>query len=320
MVIPDTEFASGGHLYGYWSSATSRTDAEKMSTEPTAPVPNTVASDIDDDVHAKFRIGPANPFDNAVLSGLVTLGPGPVEPSGEDEGGFGQGKPDLQANMTVDFGFYTITLGDLVWNDANNDGLTLSETGLGSVDVQLWSKNGSLPLTTTTNGAGNYAFTGLPAGNYYVWHFRHSVQSCSCSSSSRHAARLRLQHSRLPGPYPYEPGRDVDTVAINDDDNGTAVGVTPDQDGTYNSSLELGGYVQSSVFALTPGAEDAASSNNLLGLTSEPRVDFGLFTNVQTDLAVTKTDGVNIYIPGGTLNYTITVTNKGPKRCHQRAS
>lgn len=310
VVIPATEFVSGGNLYGYWSSATTRLDSGVI-TESTAPIPNTVPSDIDDNGTRQVPSGPANLFDNAVLSGLVTLGPGPVEPSLETDIETGTGQPDLQANLTVDFGFYTIRLGNLVWNDLNNDGLALGETGLSNVTLELWSGDGltqlvATPASVNTDGSGNYTFTGLPQGNYILR---------IPASEFNPGGTLRDYVSSTGGitpPYPFEPSPNAESNTTDSDDNGTAIGGTPGVDGTYNTSLGLGGYVQSSVFSLTPNAENAATSNNAMGLTSEPRIDFGVYVNAQTDLSITKTSSPTYYIPGGTLNYTVVVINKGP--------
>jgi len=75
----------------------------------------------------------------------------------------------------------TLSLGDLVWNDADNNGLHDSgESGIGGVTVQLWtpgtdnaiggtgSAADSLIATTATDGTGAYSFTGLSAGKYFV--------------------------------------------------------------------------------------------------------------------------------------------------------
>ena len=47
----------------------------------------------------------------------------------------------------------------------------------------------------------------------------------------------------------------------------------------------------------TPGNDDSTDTNT---------------NNPQADLAITKDDGVTTYTPGGTLTYTVTVTNNGP--------
>ena len=53
---------------------------------------------------------------NAIRSGIITLGPTANEPTGETPlAASGQGGPDDQGNMTVDFGFDQLVLGNQVW-------------------------------------------------------------------------------------------------------------------------------------------------------------------------------------------------------------
>lgn len=74
--------------------------------------------------------------------------------------------PD-EADPTWDAGFYPlVNLGNLVWHDANNNGLVdAGEAGIRNVVVQLF-REGADPLTATpvatdtTDGNGNYLFTG----------------------------------------------------------------------------------------------------------------------------------------------------------------
>lgn len=64
----------------------------------------------------------------------------------------------------------TGSIGDRVWLDADGDGIQdASETGgITGVTVQLKNAAGSIVGTTTTNGSGNYLFSGLAAGTYKV--------------------------------------------------------------------------------------------------------------------------------------------------------
>jgi protocatechuate 3,4-dioxygenase beta subunit len=64
----------------------------------------------------------------------------------------------------------TASLGDKVWNDANQDGIqNPNETGVQGVTVTLYEPNGTTILsTTTTDGLGNYAFNGINAGCYII--------------------------------------------------------------------------------------------------------------------------------------------------------
>lgn len=64
----------------------------------------------------------------------------------------------------------TGSIGDRVWLDADGDGIQdASETGgLTGITVQLKNTSGTVLATTTTNGTGNYLFSGLAAGTYKV--------------------------------------------------------------------------------------------------------------------------------------------------------
>ena len=62
------------------------------------------------------------------------------------------------------------SIGDRVWLDADGDGIQdASETGgITGVTVQLRNSANTVIATQTTNGSGNYLFTGLAAGTYTV--------------------------------------------------------------------------------------------------------------------------------------------------------
>jgi LPXTG-site transpeptidase (sortase) family protein len=276
-----------GVLSGYWSSGTSRTTAGVV-TETTAPLANT---DIDSDDNGTLQTG------GAVVSSVVTLGPSPAtEPSSEsDLDGGNQGQPDTQANMTVDFGFYTIILGNQVWNDLDNSGLLDgSETGIDGVVVELRSGDNTASLgTTTTSGGGFYTFSNLPAGDYIV----------RLPASDFNPGGILRDYRSSTGPLPasaYEPAPDADTNTTDSDDNGSET----------NGLLGLGGYIETLPVTLSPASEE--TFDNATGTTTETRVDFGVTNGPQIDLSVTKTDNQAFYIAGGTLNYVITVTNNGP--------
>ncbi len=289
VVIPASNFT--GVLNGYWSSGATRNNDGSL-TELAAPDPD---NDVDSEDNGQRNLFGSLP--GAVASPAVTLGLGPVEPTGETdlETGIGQGaQPDARANMTVDFGFYTIRLGDQVWNDANNNGLLDGgETGINGVTVQLWSADGSTLLdTVTTAGGGIYTFSDLPQGSYIVRLPEGNFQG---------AGILRDYYSSTGGAgNPYEPAPNPDADLTDSDDNGTEIGALG----------YPGGYIQSSVFALTPAAEQTA--NHADGSTTEFRVDFGVYNQERADLSVTKDDGIEYYLPGGTLTYTIVVRNDGP--------
>ncbi len=61
------------------------------------------------------------------------------------------------------------TVGDFVWVDANGNGLQdAGESGLADVIVELHQADGTLLVSTTTDANGHYAFTDVPAGDYYL--------------------------------------------------------------------------------------------------------------------------------------------------------
>lgn len=74
-------------------------------------------------------------------------------------------------DLTLDFGFNTpaceARLGDLVWLDANQNGIQdIGENGIAGVELNLTGPG--VTRMTTTDGSGNYAFSGLCAGAYTV--------------------------------------------------------------------------------------------------------------------------------------------------------
>ncbi len=129
---------------------------------------------------------------NGIYSGTVNLTLG-AEPTNEqlrsntatdDDDDFFD---DNDSNVSVDFGFYQLRLGNHVWLDTNNDGdADNNEPAIENMQVQLFldaDPDGAGPLlpdgifdpdvdtlldTDTTNAAGQYLFEGLDVGNYFV--------------------------------------------------------------------------------------------------------------------------------------------------------
>lgn len=69
-----------------------------------------------------------------------------------------------------DLGIYeTFSLGDLVWQDRNSNGIQeLGEEGIEGIEVKLYSSDGVELLSDTTDVNGVYGFENLPTGDYYV--------------------------------------------------------------------------------------------------------------------------------------------------------
>ncbi len=74
------------------------------------------------------------------------------------------------ANLRQDFGFFpTLSIGNLVWKDSNNNGVRdAGEAGIANVTLRLLNTSESTIATQTTNADGNYLFTGLAPGTYFV--------------------------------------------------------------------------------------------------------------------------------------------------------
>lgn len=76
-----------------------------------------------------------------------------------------------ETNLTVDAGMFEpkSSLGDLVFIDTNENGVKdNSEPGIENVPVELYTCADVLVATTVTDSFGNYIFSGLDAGDYYV--------------------------------------------------------------------------------------------------------------------------------------------------------
>ena len=156
--IPASEFAPGGPLEGHHGST-----GAGASTDP------------NDDVDGNSDgIVTGTASANGLSSGPVVLTAG-GEPAGEADAS-PTGTPDTDSNLTVDFGVYTLSIGDLVFLDDNNNGVQdPGEAAVAGVTLALLDGNGQPvlgadgePLTTTTDANGNYSFDGLPEGEYIV--------------------------------------------------------------------------------------------------------------------------------------------------------
>lgn len=250
VVIPADNFRNVGAgdtvaadpLSGYWSSGTSMandgTVTDTYSPDPDLGLDGVVGGgdddfDSDDNGATTFASGAVD----FVASTAVTLGPATDEPLGETAPN-GQGALDNRANMTVDFGFYTVDIGDQIFIDVVVDGLydNSIDTPLNGATVELFTGDGVTSLgSVVTSTDGLYSFEGLPEGNYIV---------------------------RVTPPDGYVSTDDVATTA-NPDNN------TNNDDNGITDSIP--GQVSSGTLVMTPGEFGASST----GTTTDLTVDFG---------------------------------------------
>ena len=156
-----TTITSGGGLYGFAGLAPGNYIVG--ATIPTGyAVVATNGGDADNDIDNDNN-GVNTSVAGEVRSNGVTLTTGGEPATGVDGDG-------TNGNNTVDFGLRgTGSIGDLVFNDANGNGIQdVTETGISGATVVLTYPNGQT-VTTTTNGSGNYIFPNLAPGiNYSV--------------------------------------------------------------------------------------------------------------------------------------------------------
>jgi hypothetical protein len=255
--INSTNFDNSGDvLYSY----------QNTSGNVTADTDSTATSSGENGINPA---GAANSVQaNGILSNTITLGAGVSEPVGEsDLSASGQGSPDGFADMTVDFGFYRLCVGNLVFNDMgagvnrDNGNFDSGEIGRAGVRVRLYNGAGTeIPVGPDgilgtaddaangllTDSGGNYQFCGMPQGTY-----RGAVFPGGPNSST---------------PTDTTPDDNKDS-----DDNGAPTGVAI---GSIPAST-----IVSTPVTLTPGSAGALSANtvtNSTGSTTNPTLDFGL--------------------------------------------
>jgi hypothetical protein len=224
------------------------------------PVPQAVANadtNIDNDSNgsASGTLGSGG----FVLSGPVTLVAG-AEPTTD-------GDTDVNTNMSVDFGLVApaaagnLTLGDLVWNDANGNGtFDTGETGINGVTVELLDSTGAVVGTTTTANGGKYTFANRTAGDY----------------------RVRLAATNFSAGGPLANFTASGTATADPDDN-----VNNNTDGTVSGTLGSGGVIQSGLVTLAAGAEPTTDG------------DTDANTNLTVDFAVKPTATTGTVSLGG---------------------
>jgi protocatechuate 3,4-dioxygenase beta subunit len=210
----------------------------------------------------------ATPATTGITSGTVTLGPNQQPTGDKDAGATGagdnSGSGDANDNLTVDFGFYKLSIGNTVWLDNGNGGGTAnngtkdgSEPGIAGVRVELY-KGGTLVAVTTTDANGQYLFT---------------QQTDSSGAASGNPLQPGADYQvRIPGGQTALNG-----LSSSADPAGGATPLSADNDDNGQGTSLTTGVTSSANFTLGAGAAAGAGAvaDNATGTTDQPRVDFG---------------------------------------------
>ncbi|MBI3650072.1 MAG: hypothetical protein HY231_03400 [Acidobacteria bacterium] len=242
--IPAANFTGAGALVGYQNSANSisGTDLRDNGVDPASNNPSTAG----------------------VLSASLVVGNGAFPISEPDVTASGAGAHaaigDGRDNLTVDFGFFNVVLGNLIFVDANSNGTFDGiDTPLSGATVRLYQADGTTEVpvgpdgilgttddTTgvtnqlTTTSTGLYQFSGLPAGSYVV--------KVNPGSGYRSTA---------------------DVVNTGNPNSNT----DSDDNGVGSATGQVSSAVNASAIALTPGSEPTVDNNT--GKTTNFTLDFG---------------------------------------------
>lgn len=177
---------------------------------------------------------------------IIPYAPGATGPNSLDAKGTG-GDVDVVDDC--------MSIGNLVWLDADDNGLLNgTEAGMPGVTVRLLAPNGTVMATTVTNSSGQYLFSGLFAGEYFVeivtpTGFQSSTGSLFAGNTG-----------------PYETAPDPDANPTNSDDNGTTNGIT-----ILSAPITLRETTESVADGALTGLTDVTDNNN-----ANYTVDFGL--------------------------------------------
>jgi hypothetical protein len=116
----------------------------------------------DDDADSNIAISNGNVHQSGVIN--LTVGGEPTDEKDESAT-----LPDGNSNLSVDFGFIGVSLGNYVWVDTDGDGRQdePSTSGLNGVTVTLTLPDGNV-LTTNTDATGYYTFTNLLPNTVYT--------------------------------------------------------------------------------------------------------------------------------------------------------
>ncbi len=246
VVVNATNWAVGGPLRGYASSSTTVDSAT-----------NTVDS-------KDNGIDSLTPATTGIKSGKITVGAGTSGmPTGEDQtapaagsiAGSGGDPGDTANNLTIDFGFYKVAVGNQLWVEAGGSPTTYTAgTDTTPAIVQGRTVNlidtatNTVVGTATTNASGVYVIDSTTAGN-----------PIDVTKTYKIA---------VPLPAAYAPIGAGTALTDNNNQAPTAVVSPP-----YGA----GSFLESVNFTLVPGAtSNGQVVTNATGLTTQPTLDIGL--------------------------------------------
>ncbi len=155
-----TTAVSGAYLF---SSLPAGNYYVKVTPPAGFPVPGGTPATTDNNVDNNNDGSQSGAPGTALFSPIINLALGAES--------IADGDTDPNTNFTVDFGLFSgFTVGDLVFNDANNNGTKdVGESGISGLTVELLNSAGasfSPAVTTTTNASGNYGFLVYSPGTY----------------------------------------------------------------------------------------------------------------------------------------------------------
>lgn len=256
-IEPSNWTPASGVLEGYNSSTPSQTGVVQGA------VVN--ATDADDNGN-----NATSPVTTGVISGVITLGggTGSEEPTGEDNPAtYGDGSAtgtaavDNRTNLTVDFGFYRLTVGNFVFEDENYNGvLDPAENGVDGVRVELY--DGETRVAVTTTFSGNYSFDqktdadGVHTGD-------------PLAPGTSYTVRLPATQGVLATEY----------SAVDATDTGNPGGGVDDDDNVVGMASAFAG-LTTPAFTLAAGSGAPAGStvDVATATTDQPTIDIGLLS------------------------------------------
>ncbi len=244
VCIPASMFSTAAPLEGYFSSRTTKDNAGAGFTEGASPDPNAGAGGnpgVDSDDNGT-RVASGG-YVGAVCSGTIDIsGNEPLAESPDNDAI----TPDAYENLTVDFGFYTMSAGNIVFKDFANDGiLNGSDTGLAGITVRLYAADmTTLLATAVTDANGRYIFRSLAEGQYQL----------EVLTPTGYMSSLA------------EGGSTNPNDATDSDDNGVLFTILNDVTGPVRTS-------NSNKIVLDAGAEPTGESDNATGIGSPAVVD-----------------------------------------------